>query len=163
MRARQPSGPLPIKEVEIGESVSHLLEEARMLIPGVQTLFGFQVVIVFSQQFGMLLSAGERLWHLTAITCSILTLVLLLTPAMLHRERESGWATQGFVNVSTKLMATASVPLALGLAIDFGLVTRLITESPAAAIASSLVTLAIVFGLWNVLPRSDPLLARLRR
>src|SRR6059058_1445903 len=104
-------GPLPIKEVEIDESVSHLLEEGRMLIPGVQALFGFQLVIVFSQPFGSLLLPNERMWHLTAIACSVVTLILLFTPAMLHRQRESGWATQGFVNVSSKLMATAAVPL----------------------------------------------------
>src|SRR5205823_11061613 len=144
MRARQPSGPLPIKEEEIGESVSHLLEEGRMLIPGVQALFGFQLVIVFSQPFATLLVPSERLWHLVAIACSVVTLILLFTPAMVHRQRESGWATQGFVNMSSKLMSTASIPLSIALAIDFGLVTRVITENGLLALVSAGLTLVFI-------------------
>ena len=134
-----------------------------MLIPGVQALFGFQLVIVFSQPFGSLLSANERAWHLVAIACSILTIVLLFTPAMVHRERESGWATQGFVNASSKLMTAASLPLSLGLAIDFALVARVITQNEIIALAFALATLVIIAFFWHILPRTDPILVKLRR
>lgn len=134
-----------------------------MLIPGVQALFGFQLVIVFSQPFNALLAPDEKVWHLIAIACSVVTLILLFTPAMLHRQRESGWATQGFVNVSSKLMTAASVPLSAALAIDFALVGRVITGNAAAAITIAVLTLATVTFCWHILPRTDPLLVRLRR
>lgn len=163
MKARQPAGPLPIKEEEISDSVTHLLEEGRMLIPGVQALFGFQLVIVFSQPFGSLLSSSEKAWHLVAIACSVVTIVLLFTPAMVHRQRESGWATQGFVNASSKLMTAASFPLSLGLAIDFALVARVITQDALIALAFAIATLALIAFFWHILPRTDPLLVKLRR
>ena len=51
-----------VKE-NLPELVSHLLEECRMVLPGIQALFGFQLVAVFNQAFweklsGVVVSAG---------------------------------------------------------------------------------------------------------
>jgi len=34
------------------KTISHLLEECRMVLPGIQALFGFQLIAVFNQPFG---------------------------------------------------------------------------------------------------------------
>jgi Family of unknown function (DUF6328) len=156
-------GPPPEERVDIGAAVSHALEEARMVIPGVQALFGFQFVIVFQDRFAATLTPPERIWHLVSVGCSILALLLLLTPAVLHRERESGWATQGLLNAASRLLWAASIPLALALAIDFGLVARVVTGEVAVGIGAAVGSLVIAASLWYVLPQNDGVLARLRR
>lgn len=52
-----------VEEVErppLGDTVRNILEEARMILPGVQTLFGFQLIVVFNQRFEDLLSSREQ-------------------------------------------------------------------------------------------------------
>src|SRR4051794_35582125 len=39
------------EQEKLSDSVSHMLEEARMVLPGIQTLLGFQFAVVFYQGF----------------------------------------------------------------------------------------------------------------
>ena len=56
----------PHKQFEqtLGEQVNTVEQEARMVLPGIQTLFGFQLIAVFNQGFKMSLSEGEQFVHL---------------------------------------------------------------------------------------------------
>jgi hypothetical protein len=47
------------------EEATHVTDEARMVLPGVQAVLGFQLIAVFNQRFQEL-SAGEQLLHLIA-------------------------------------------------------------------------------------------------
>ena len=49
------------------EAVTHLLEECRMVLPGIQALFGFQLIAVFNSTFRERLSSTEQFFHLAAI------------------------------------------------------------------------------------------------
>jgi Family of unknown function (DUF6328) len=46
------------------------IEEARMVLPGIQALFGFQLMAVFNQRFNEL-TAGEQLIHYMPCYCSL--------------------------------------------------------------------------------------------
>ncbi|HEV2174687.1 MAG TPA: DUF6328 family protein [Nitrospira sp.] len=51
-------------EVEsLSDSVSHMLEECRMVLPGIQALFGFQLIVVFNSTFWAKLDQFEQLLH----------------------------------------------------------------------------------------------------
>jgi hypothetical protein len=143
--------------------VSHLLEEARMLIPGAQAFIGFQLVVVFNNRFAEALDRGEQTMHLVAMACSIVALVLLMTPALYHREAESGWISRGFINLATKILATATPLLGASAAIDFYLISRVITQDAvvAAVCAGGLALVIVLF--WFLLPRIHPLRDLLRR
>ena len=69
----------------MSEAVKNLLEEVRTVLPGVQALFGFQLVAVFNQRFTDLTSMEQGL-HLTALCLVALAAGLLMTPAALHRQ-----------------------------------------------------------------------------
>jgi len=85
-----------------------------MLIPGVTAFLGFQLVAVFNNAFSQKLTHDEQMFHIGAMFVTLVALVLLLTPAAYHRQVESGWVSQGFVNLSSRLI-TAAMPLfALG-------------------------------------------------
>src|SRR5262245_32992329 len=64
-----------------------LLQEVRVALPGVQILLAFLLTVPFSQKFGDLDTWGLRAYGV-ALTCSMLAVVCLLTPAMLHRLGE---------------------------------------------------------------------------
>ena len=56
--------PRRIEHESLGEEAKHVLEEARMVLPGIQALFGFQLVAVFNQRFSTDLTNSEQIVHL---------------------------------------------------------------------------------------------------
>jgi len=150
------------KEPEpLSQSVTHLVEEARMLIPGVTAFLGFQLIAVFNQGFSKL-DSGEQEAHLLATFLMLLSLIILLTPAAYHRQIEPGWVSDGFVRLSSRLIMAATPLFALGVTIDFYLLVRVVTEQQGIAALSAGAALAITALLWYGLPRIKPL-ARLLR
>ena len=51
-----------------------------MVLPGIQALFGFQLIAVFNERFRQL-SEGEQLIHFTAIMLVAIAIALIMTPA----------------------------------------------------------------------------------
>src|SRR5215203_2442827 len=100
------------KREDLEGAVSHLLEECRMVLPGVQALFGFQLVAVFNQRFTDL-PFGNQLLHLAAVAISA---ALVMTPAAFHREVEPHSVSERMLDVSTRLLLASMVCLALGIA-----------------------------------------------
>jgi hypothetical protein len=158
-----PPGPGPREPESLSSSVSHLLEEARLLIPGAQAFIGFQLVVVFSNRFADVLDRDEQSLHLAAMACSITAMVLLMTPALYHREAENGWISRGFVNLSTKILAAETPLLGASVVLDFYLIARVITKDPGAARAAALGIAAVIVLFWFLLPRIRPLRDLLRR
>jgi len=93
--AQEPPDDGPKEREPLTESVSHTIEEARMLIPGVTAFLGFQLVAVFNSGFAQKLTRDEQMLHIAAMFVTLVALLLLLTPAAYHRQAESGWVSQG--------------------------------------------------------------------
>src|SRR3954466_6629561 len=84
------------KEVKLEDAVSFALDEARMILPGIQALFGFQLVAVFNQRFADIFDEPGQLLHLAALVLVALSCALAMTPAAVHRQVHRG-------RVSTRL------------------------------------------------------------
>src|SRR3982751_1154601 len=151
MTQRADRGEQPLS---LTDSATHLLNEGRMVLPGIQALFGFQLIAVFNQGFARDLSASEQILHLAATVLVAIAVALVMTPAALHRQLEPRGVSEGLVLISSRLLLWSMVPLALGISLDLYLVARVILGAavPAAVIAVGL--LALYLGLWFVLPRS---------
>ena len=76
------------QELSLNEAATHVLEECRTVVPGMQALFGFQLIAVFSATFEQQLSSAERVVHLAAIGLVTIAIVLVMAPAALHRQTE---------------------------------------------------------------------------
>ena len=59
--------PQSVEKLELEDALTHLLEECRMVLPGVQALFGFQLIAVFSDGFFLRLAYPEQCLHLFAL------------------------------------------------------------------------------------------------
>ena len=101
------------KSEELSEAVSYLLEECRMVLPGIQALFGFQLVAVFNRRFQDLPHA-DQLLHLAAVALIALSAGLVMTPAAYHREIEPNAVSERFLRVSTRLLLLGMLFLASG-------------------------------------------------
>lgn len=136
----------------LGDSAGQILEEARMLLPGVQTLFGFQLIAVFNQRFQETLSPTEQRLHLVAIVLIVVAMGLLMTPAAYHRRAEPESVSRRFVRLSSRLLAWSVYPLMVGVCLDFYLVSSLIANDVVSLVLAA--ALFCLFALlWLVLPR----------
>jgi len=140
--------------LSLHDAAEMLLEECRMVLPGVQALFGFQMVVVFSHDFAQRLGPGEQRVHLVAIAFVIVAAAVLMTPAALQRQTGARQVTRAFLRLSTRLLLWGMVPLALGTALDLYLVARVILGAPAPAAVVAAAVLACIAGLWFALPHA---------
>lgn len=127
-----------------------------MVLPGIQALFGFQLVVVFSPGFSEKLTRPEQLVHFVAITLIAVAVAIIMTPAALHRGTGSKLVTDTFVRLSASLLGWSMAPLALGICLDFYLIARVIIGTRLVALLS-VGLFAIFILLWFVLPRARAL------
>lgn len=119
-----------VKE-NLPELVSHLLEECRMVLPGIQALFGFQLVAVFNQAFWEKLNGVEQFIHLGAVALVVIAIALVMTPAAYHRQAERDGVSEQFVVLSSRVLLWSMVPLVLAICLDFYVIARLILHNAA--------------------------------
>ena len=133
------------------EEATHVTDEARMVLPGVQAVLGFQLVAVFNQRFQEF-SPGEQTVHLPAFLLVALAMGLMMTPAAYHRQVERGRVSQRFIDLSSKLLTIAMLPLIAGLCLDTYLIARLILRDTAMAVIVAGAATLMLIGLWYALP-----------
>ncbi len=123
------------------------------MVPGMQALFGFQLIVVFTNSFKEELSPTERVLHLVAILLVTIAIALVIAPAALHRQMEPMAVSRRFIAISSRLLMASMAPLAAGICLDVYIVARVIlgTSVGAAIIAALLLGVFIVF--WLVVPR----------
>lgn len=137
----------------LSQVATHLLEECRMVLPGIQALFGFQLIAVFNDAFSTRLSAGEQFLHLAAIGLVAVAIALVMAPAAYHRQAEPETISRTFIVVSGNLLKWSMPPLAAAICLDLYLIARLILQSRLVSLLLSLALLIVFGALWVVLPR----------
>jgi len=148
----KPSGLGKTEKVPLKDAATYILEECRMVLPGIQALFGFQLIAVFNDGFGEKLSGGEQYLHYLAIILVSMAIALVMAPAALHRQTSQRELSERFVWLSTRLVLAGMLPLVLGLCLDVYLIGVIIFEGARPGALAS----ALLFGwfgfLWLVLP-----------
>ena len=127
--------------------IEQMLTEARVILPGAQALLGFQLVIVLTSAFEKLPEAS-RLLHGASLLCIALAVILLVTPAALHRIVWAGEDSEAFLQVGGQVTVAALVPLALGMAGDAYVVFARLTDSPAWGTTAAAMVVLSLLGLW---------------
>ena len=152
----------PHEELPLSKAAQYLLEECRMVLPGIQALFGFQLVVVFSPGFEQKLNGTERLLHFFAMVLVAIAVALIMTPAALHRATGSKLVTETFINTSARLLLWSMLPLAMAVSTEFYLIARVIIGGKwVVLIALALFTMFVM--LWFVLPRTRDLQRKIIR
>jgi hypothetical protein len=129
------------------------------VLPGIQALFGFQLIAVFNPAFSERLAPGEQRLHLAAIALVVAAIGFVMTPAALHRQTEPEEVSARFLRMSSNLLMWSMVPLAVGICIDVYLVSSVILRSTIAAGTLAALLLTLLLSLWFLLPRSRRLQA----
>ena len=135
----------------IKDEMITVIEEARMVLPGVQALFGFQLIAVFSATFDSL-SHAERRLHLLAMALVALTIVLIMAPAAFHRIAKQGWMSRWLIDTTSNFLTASMAVLMVALSVEFGLVGGLILRDTTEAFALGGALFLGLLVCWVILP-----------
>ena len=137
------------------ERYRELLEELRVILPGVQVLFAFLLTAPFSGRFPELDPVGLR-GYAVALAAAAMSTVLLLVPTSYHRIAPEGDRKR---RLRTGIRATVAGLASLAIAVMAAVfvVTRFVFDQRFAVVTAAALSVAVV-ALWYFLP----FVARLR-
>jgi hypothetical protein len=98
------------------------------------------------------LPAAFKYAHCVALSAVTLSVILLMTPAALHRIGFRGEDDPAFFAIGSRFVVAGSVPLAVGIAADVAVVFFKAIGNENVAMASGLVSLVALLGLWIGFP-----------
>jgi Family of unknown function (DUF6328) len=127
--------------------IEQMLTEARVIIPGGQALMGFQFVCTFTKSFNELPHSVQYL-HAAALCAVALSVLLLMTPAAVHRIAFHGEDDASFFRIGSALVIAASIPLAIGIAADIAVVFFKVFENMGSASVAGATALCVLFAVW---------------
>jgi hypothetical protein len=133
------------------DEMRNVVEEARMVIPGIQALFGFQTIAVFNNRFADLADSAKYA-YLIALGLLVLAIALLMTPAAYHRLAERSHVSRRMIDLSSNLITAGMIPLLCAFAIDVYVVILAAIDSPQFAWLGAIATAFVCAGLWFFFP-----------
>lgn len=142
------------QEKKNDREMRHIIEEARVILPGLQAVFGFQTIAVFNERFKDL-ETYAQVCHLAGLGLMVIAMAMLMTPAIYYRAQH-GHATSLMVKVSRRMIRGALMPLACGMSLDMLTVISLATDKLVLSIVAAVLTFLLFVSLWYLLPRRDP-------
>jgi Family of unknown function (DUF6328) len=90
--------------------IEQMLTGARVILPGAQALFGFQLAIVFTRSLADL-PVVSMIMHATSLVLVTLTVILLMAPAAYHRIVYAGEASADMYRVGSALATSGASDL----------------------------------------------------
>jgi MFS family permease len=126
-----------------------LLQEIRVMLPGVQLLAAFLLTVPFDQRFATL-DDLDRALFLGALGTAIVSVLAFLTPILLHRF---GRRTERGVRLLAGIAAAriGLVALLVSVASSMAVVCRFLFGNVGAG-AVLIVLTVVAIGLWRLLP-----------
>lgn len=135
---------------QLSRNLNELLQELRVVQPGVQILSAFLLTVPFSARFETL-SDHQRMVYLIVLSGSLLTTVLMMAPVafhrMLFRQRRRLWIVEAANAYTRAGLATLGLTLSGATYLVFDVVTNRTT-----AVVALIVGLGIVVTVWWVVP-----------
>jgi Family of unknown function (DUF6328) len=150
-RKESPMVEVSEKPTPLETQVDQLLTEARVIIPGVQAMLGFQLTVTFTQAFAAL-EPTAKIVHASALCCMGLAVILLVAPASIHRIAFSGQDDPDFLKIASVFVVAAPLPLAFGIAFDTYVAVGRALQSDLGATILAAAAAVVLLGLWYALP-----------
>jgi hypothetical protein len=143
------------EQLSLDSAVRHILEECRMVLPGIQALFGFQLIAVFNDGFAQKLSMVQQQIHFVSIVLTVIAIALVMTPAALHRQIDPLAVTRRFIRSSTILLILSMFPLAISICLEIYLIAQIITHLYWLSLLTAAGLFLLFLSLWTVLPHIE--------
>jgi hypothetical protein len=139
------------KRQSVETRIAQALTELRVILPGAQALFGFQVSAVLTDSFDQLSEAAKTV-HVASLMFIVVAIVMLIAPAAYHRIATAGDANDAMLRYTVRMMLPAEGLIGLGLVGDAYVTVGMISHSQALAIVLGGIALVGFLALLYVVP-----------
>ena len=140
----------------LDRNLNELLGELRVVMPGVQVLFAFLLVVPFNQRFADITSFEQGVYYVSMLGTGLAT-ALLMAPGAIHRLEFRADDKEWIVFTGNRLVIAGFAVLGGAVTSAVLFVTHFV-YSDTLAVVTTIVTGIVLFVLWYVVP-----FARLRR
>jgi Kef-type K+ transport system membrane component KefB len=138
------------EDQRLNRNLDQVLQELRIVLPGVQVLFGFLLAVPFSSRFSRV-DGFERDVYFAALLLSAVSVALLMAPSMQHRILFRQEQKRYLVGVASVMTIAGMTSLALAIVLSLVLVAHFLFGSAAAWAAGGLSFGAFAL-IWYALP-----------
>jgi hypothetical protein len=135
---------------KLDRELIELLNELRVMLPGVQVLFAFLLTVPFSQRFEST-TTNERVAYYVALAAAALSSILFITPSVYHRVQFRQHDKEHLLRIGNTVVIAGTVVLGLGIAAAIYFVTGFLVDDTLGLVAGS-ITFVMVTVLWWVVP-----------
>ncbi len=111
------------KGTRLDRELNELLQELRVLLPGVQVLFAFLLTLPFTVGFEKT-SEGERVLFFLTLLATATSAVLLVAPGVRHRSRFRDRDKEALIESGNRLSLVATVFLAFAITMAMTLIAE---------------------------------------
>jgi len=134
----------------IDRELGELLEEIRVLLPGVELLFAFLLILPFTERFHEI-SGREEIAYLVSFLATSAATALLTAPTTFHRLRFREGDKEAMLRLANRQVIVASVLIAVSTSLAVYLIVHVVQGGTLAAIiAAGNAAFFVVF--WFVVP-----------
>lgn len=138
------------KGERLDRELMELLQELRVVIPGVQVLLAFLLTAPFQQRFAQL-PGSMRNAFFASIVCATLATAFLIAPSAHHRLRWRAGEKERLVRVGNQMAIIGTAFLAAAIVLALYVITDVLFTTDLAVLTA--IGGLVVFGLlWYVLP-----------
>ena len=142
---------MQVASTPLATKVEQLLTEARVIIPGAQALLGFQFIAMLTSGFDRLPQSAKAV-HALALCLVAINVILLMTPAALHRLSFNGEDSRAFLRMGSALVIAAPGFLAAGIAAETFVVLQKVSGNTDWTALAALVSFGALLSLWYAIP-----------
>jgi predicted membrane channel-forming protein YqfA (hemolysin III family) len=134
---------------DLDRELIELLNELRVVLPGVQVLFAFLLTVPFTNQFSQITNGQRQVFFATFLLTTAAT-ALLIAPSAYHRLRWRQHDKEQMLETANRLSIGGMVFLTLALVCAAFLVSDLIFHATMAALVTAVVAGFFVWFWWGL-------------
>ena len=138
------------KKERLNRELMELLQELRVVIPGVQVLLAFLLTAPFQQRFAQL-PGSMRNAFFASIACATLATAFLIAPSAHHRLRWRAGEKEPLVRIGNQMAIAGTVFLAAAIVLALYVITDVLFSTNL-AILTAVGAVVVFAGLWYALP-----------
>jgi hypothetical protein len=139
------------RSTSVHDRIDYALTESRVMLPGAQALFGFQLLVPLTKSFESL-PVAARTVHFVGLLLVAMTVVLLISPAAIHRIAFEGADDPRFLRLASRFVTAALVPLALGVASEMYVAGVRLLPGSSVVVWTAAGAACVLLGFWYALP-----------
>jgi hypothetical protein len=138
------------RDERLNRELIELLNELRVILPGVQVLFAFLLTIPFNQRFEILSERQKDVFYV-AVLCTAASAILLIAAPNLHRLLFRASEKEWVLRISNRLTLLGTAALAIAIIAVVYLITDVLHSGITVPVVTAATVLLIAW-LWFAMP-----------